>query len=232
MLIHIAGPPSDRRQFFGGATDGLERSSRSRFGRRHDCALHHRRVANHNAGAARFRQHFNRHLAIGFRAAEIDQDRDAAFRPRPLNRGHNRFDAGAQAAARISTAPAERYFMADHLLDHQGSAPRHVRRVRHNDDSNIFAHANPSITSVTASTINAEDRAPGSMWPMLRSPRNDARPRIARIGIVPSAAALAVAFSRAVMSAPPSRNTPSTGKSTSSMVFWPTSDFPRALTAS
>src|SRR6266446_10501169 len=72
-------PASDRRQFFGGATHGLKRSSRSRFGRRHDCALHDRRVANHDAGTARFRQHFNRHLAIGFRAAEIDQERGVAI---------------------------------------------------------------------------------------------------------------------------------------------------------
>src|SRR6266480_3411181 len=158
-----ACPASDRRQFFGGATHHLKRSSRSRFGRRHDRALHNRRVTNHDAGTARFRQHFNRHLAVGFGATEIDQDRDAAFRPRPLNRGHNRFDAGTQAAARISAAPAERHFMANHLLDHQGSAPRHVRRMRYNDDSDIFAHARPSITSATASTINAEDRAPGSM---------------------------------------------------------------------
>ena len=47
---------------------------------------------------------------------------------------------------------------------------------------------------------------------MLRSPRNDARPRIARIGTVFSAAALAAAFRRAGSPAPPSRRTREHGK--------------------
>ena len=69
------------------------------------------------------------------------------------------------------------------------------------------------MTSTTASTINEEDRAPGSMWPMLRSPRNDARPRIARIGTVCSAATFAAALRRCGKPAPPSRRTASTGNS-------------------
>src|SRR5216684_4410521 len=231
LFIPLA-PASDRRQFFGGATHGLKRGAGRCFGRGHDCPLDDRRVANDDTVAALLRQHFNRHLAVCFGAAEVDQNGNTAFRPRLFNRPHDRFDACTQSAARIPAAPAERHFTADHLLNHESSAPRHVRRVRHDDDSNILAHANPSMTSATASTISADDRAPGSMRPMLRSPRNEARPRIARIGIVPSAATLAAAFRRAAMSAPPSRKTSSTGKSTSSMVFWPTSDFPRALTAS
>src|SRR5438105_10481295 len=222
-------PASGRRQFFGGPTDGLKRRAGSRFGGRHDGPLDHRCVANDDAVAARFRQHLNRHLAVGFGAAKVDQDGDALLRPRPFDRRHDRLDAGAEPAARISAAPAERHFAADHLLNHQRGTARHISRVRDDDNSDIFAHANRSITSATASTINSEDRAPGSMWPMLRSPKNDARPRIARIWMVFCAASLAGAFRRTGTPAPPSRKTPSTGNSTSSMVFCPTSDFPRAL---
>src|SRR3979490_3597506 len=42
-LFISACPASDRRQFFGGATHGLERRAGSRFGCRHDCPLDHRR---------------------------------------------------------------------------------------------------------------------------------------------------------------------------------------------
>src|SRR5450755_1069643 len=136
LFIPLA-PASDRRQFFGGATHGLKRGARRCFGRGHDCPLDDRRVANDDAVAALLRQLFDRHP--------------------------DRFDAGTQSAARIPAAPAERHLTADHLLNHEGSAPSHVRRVRHDDDSNILAHANPSMTSATASTISADDRAPGSM---------------------------------------------------------------------
>src|SRR5947207_7736013 len=225
-------PASDRRQFFRGAAHRLQRRTGRRFGRRHDGSLYNRRVADDDPIAARFRQHLDRHLAVGLRAAEVNQNGDALLGPCPLDRRHDRLDTGAEPAARIPAAPTERHLAADHLLDHLRRTSRHVGRMRHNDNSDILAHANPSMTSATASTINSEDRAPGSIWPMLRSPRNDARPRIARIGMVFSAASLAVAFSRSGRPAPPSRNTPTTGNSTSSMVFWPTSDLPRALTAS
>src|SRR5246127_727531 len=212
-------PASCRRELFGRASHHIQRCSRCRFGRRHHRALHHRRVANDNAAAPRFRQHLDRHFAVGFGAAEVNQDRNSLLRPRLVDRRHDRLDIGAQSAIRISAAPAEWYFAADHLLDHQRRATGYVRRVRHDHDSDILRHARPSITSATASTINAEERAPGSIWPMLRSPRNEARPRIARIGMVFSAASFAVALRRAGSFSPPSRNTPSTGQNTSSIVF-------------
>src|SRR5207237_7237706 len=124
---------------------------------------------------------------------------------------------------RIAAAPAKRHFVADQLLDHHRGAAGDARGMRHNHDSYIFLHTQPSMTSATASTISSEDRAPGSICPMLRSPRNDARPRIAFIGTVFSAARRAAALSRAGKSPPPSRHTASTGKNTSSNDFWPAS---------
>src|SRR6202040_3503061 len=47
-------PASDRCQFFGGATHGLERSAGSCFRRRHDRALDHGRIADDDAVAPRF----------------------------------------------------------------------------------------------------------------------------------------------------------------------------------
>src|ERR1700704_3392195 len=232
LTLFIQFLESNRRQFFGGAAHRFKGRTGSRFGRRHDGPLDDRCVANDDTVPARFGQHLNRHLAVGFCAAEVNQDGNAPLRPGPIDCRHDRLDTGAEPAARISAAPAERHFAADHLLDHQRRTTRHVGRGGHKANSDVFAHANPSMTSATASTISSEDRAPGSMWPMLRSPRNDARPRIARIGMVFSAASLAVAFKRNGSPVPPSRRTPSTGKSTSSMVFCPTSDLPRALTAS
>src|ERR1700676_1184119 len=232
MLIHWTCSASDRRQFFGGATHSLKRRAGRCFGSGHHGPFDDRGVANHDPTAAFLGQHFDRHFAVGFRASKIDQYGDAPFRPCPIDRLHDRFDAGAQAATGIAAAPAERHLAADHLLDHERGAAGDVRRVRDDDDSNIFAHANPSMTSAIASMIKADDRAPGSMWPMLRSPRNDARPRIALIWMVFSAASLAAAFRRSGNPSPPSRRTSRTGASTSSMVFWPTSDFPRAFTAS
>src|SRR6266702_3992092 len=51
----------------------------TRVSRCHHRALDNRRVANHNAGASRFGQHFNRHLAIGFCATEVDQNGDTSL---------------------------------------------------------------------------------------------------------------------------------------------------------
>src|SRR4249920_2893217 len=79
--------------------------------------------------------------------------------------------------------------------------------------------APPFITSKIACTISSVDRAPGSMWPTLRSPRNDARPRVALIGIVAAAASLAHARRRSARPSPPARNAASSGTSTSSIVF-------------
>src|ERR1700724_2028016 len=65
-------PTSCRRQFFGGTTHRLKRRARSGFGRRHHCTLDDRRVAHDDAAAPLLGQHFNRHLAVGFSAAEVD----------------------------------------------------------------------------------------------------------------------------------------------------------------
>ena len=59
----------------------------------------------------RLGQHLDRHLAVGLRAAEVDQNGDAAFRPRPIDRRHDRLDAGAEPAAGIAAAPAKRHFV-------------------------------------------------------------------------------------------------------------------------
>ena len=83
-----------------------------------------------------------------------------------------------------------------------------------------------------AAIISADERAPGSIWPIDRSPRNEARPRMAFIGIVASAAAAASRRSAAEDRRRRRASSACTGASTSSIVFWPTSDLPRALTAS
>src|SRR5262249_40902074 len=101
--------------------------------------------------------------AVGFGAAEIHQYGDALLRPRPVDGRHDRFHIGPKPAVRIAAAPAKRHVAADHLLDHRRGASRDIGRMRHDDDSHIIAHARPSMTSATASTINAEERAPGSM---------------------------------------------------------------------
>src|SRR6516162_7845358 len=151
------------RQLFGRAPYDFERRSGGCFGCRHHCTLYHRCVTYNDAATPRFRQHLDCHFAVGFGSSQIDQDRDALLRPRLVDGRHDRLDIGAKSAIRISTAPAEWHFAADHLLHHQRSAPGDVRRVRHDDDSYVFTHAKPSMTSATASTINALDREPGSM---------------------------------------------------------------------
>src|SRR5262249_27891181 len=113
--------------------------------------------------SSRLWQHLDRHLAVGFGAAEINQDRDALLRPGLVDGRHDRFDIGSKSAIWIAAAPTERHVVTNHLLDHRGGASRDIGRMRHDDDSDIIAHAQPSITSATASTINADERAPGSM---------------------------------------------------------------------
>ncbi len=70
---------SPRRQFFGGATYGIERRARRGLGRRHDGTLDDRRVAHYDASAPYLRQHLDRHLAVGLGAAEIDENSDTSF---------------------------------------------------------------------------------------------------------------------------------------------------------
>ena len=84
--------------------------------------------------------------------------------------------------------------------------------------------------SATAATISATERAPGSIWPIERSPRNEARPRSAFIGTV--APRPRRRRPRLPPRSCPPRSASCTGSSTSSIVFWPTCDLPRALTAS
>src|SRR5437764_4212891 len=215
---------SCRCQLFGRTPHDFQARPRCRFGRRHHRAFDDRRVAHDDAAAPRFGHHLDRHFAVGFRASEVNKNGDAFFRPRFVDCRHDRFDVGTQTAIRITAAPAKRHFVADHLLDHHRGAAGDVRGMRHNHDSYIFLHTQPSMTSATASTISSEDRAPGSICPMLRSPRNDARPRIAFIGMVFCAARRAAALSRAGKSPRPSRKTTITGNNNSNIVFWPEYD--------
>src|SRR4029077_10410903 len=180
------------------------------------------------------------------------QNRDTGFRPGLVYRSDDRLHIGAQAAARRPAAPCERHVVPDHLPHHVGRSARDVRRVRHDYDADVmgclavpgshldaarfssFFIARPSLssTSTFVRIMSHDERAPGSMCPTLRAPRNEARPRTASIGTVAAAADSALARRRAYKSSPPSFRVPSTGISTSSMVFICTSDFPRALTAS
>src|ERR1700747_3556111 len=95
-----------------------------------------------------------------------------------------------------------------------------------------FGNAQSSNARHTDATIKADERAPGSICPIERSPMDDARPRVANIGIVASAALAATHGNRAARALPPAARAIHTGARTSSMVFWPGWDLPRALTAS
>src|SRR3546814_19164540 len=65
--------------------------------------------------------------------------------------------------------------LAHHLAHHVGRAPRNVGRMRDDDDGDPTAHSGCSATSHAAWTNSALDCAPGSRWPMLRSPRSAER---------------------------------------------------------
>src|SRR5207253_3218973 len=130
----------------------------------------------------------------GFRSAEIDQNGDASLRPSVIDRLKDFFDAGAEPAVGVAAAKTERHLLANHLAHHVGRAARNVGRMGNDHDSDVVAHPLPSTMSQTASIISWLERAPGSMCPIERSPRNDARPLIAFIGIVAPAAVRA--FSR------------------------------------
>ena len=56
-------------------------------------------------------------------------------------------------------------------------------------------------SSQSAAIISEDERAPGSIWPIDRSPRKEARPRVARIGTVASAARAALSLMAAGISA-------------------------------
>ena len=112
---------------------------------------------------------------------------------------------------------------------------RDLGRMRHDDDADIAVlHAGHSSSDVADAGDRSatHERAPGSMWPIERSPRNEARPRIAFIGTVAPRPPLRCARRRATGPRRLRAVSACTGTSTSSMVFCPTSDLPRALTAS
>src|SRR4030095_9788907 len=103
---------------------------------------------------------------------------------------HDRLDAGAETAFGIAAAPGERHLVADHLAHHVGRAFGDQRRMRDDDDADIAHQRAPSVPPI-AGTISALKRAPASTWRIERSPRNEARPRIAFIGLVAAAASSA-----------------------------------------
>ena len=89
-----------------------------------------------------------------------------------------------------------------------------------------------------AATSSAADVAPGSWWPTLRSPRYDARPLRASIGMVASRPASAAAAARASASARPAPSASAAssasqaGASASYIVLSPACALPRATTPS
>src|SRR6185436_18532644 len=163
------------------------------FGCRHHGAFDDRRIADDDLALPLRRQHLDCHFTVGLGAPEIDEDRNAALRPGFVDRLHDLFDAGAEAAIGIAAAKTKRHFIADHLTHHVGGAAGNVGRMRHDHDADLVAHDFPSNTSQTASTISSLERAPGSIWPMERSPKKEARPRMAFMGTVLCADSLATA---------------------------------------
>src|SRR5205823_6352595 len=117
-------------------------------------------------------------------AAEIDQNGNPLFRPGLIDRLQDLLDTGTKAAVGIAAAEAQRHVAADHLAHHVGGAAGDVGGMRNNDDADFAGHARPSTTSQIASIMSSLERAPGSMCPIERSPRNEARPRMAFIGTV------------------------------------------------
>ena len=114
-----------------------------------------------------------------------------------VDRLQDRLDAGAEAALGIAAAQGERHLVADHLAHHVGRALGDERRMRDDDDADIRScGCLRGRCRDAASTISALERAPGSMWPIERSPRKEARPRVAFIGMVASAARCARAATR------------------------------------
>src|ERR1700677_3049112 len=110
-----------------------------------------------------------------------------------MDRGGDCFETRPELAGRAAPGPRERNVVADHLAHHVGRSFGDFRRMRYDDDADR-AHQPAPNSSQIATIISADDRAPGSTWPIERSPRKEARPRVARIGAVASAAASASAL--------------------------------------
>src|ERR1700728_2213079 len=211
----------------------LERTAAGGLGCRHDGSLHDRRVAHDDQISSLRLQHFDGHLAVRLRAAEADQDRDPFGRPGIVDGVDDQRHVGAEAAVRVSSAERHPDLAADHLPHHVGRPFGDVLRMRHDDDADHVVHCSASRLSQTACTRMQLDRAPGSTCPTLRAPRNEARPLVACIGMVRATASLAVVRTRSIRSGWPASafKISSTGHSTSSIVFSPGWERPRALTA-
>ena len=142
-------------------------------------------------------------------------------------RGH----VGAKAAVRIAARVGERHGVANHLPHHVGGPFGDLGRVRYDDDSDVGHGLSSPMTSQMAAIIRQDDRAPGSIWPIERSPRNEARPRKAFIGMVAAAASNARRRSRAVSSVAAHGQLRLHGREHVKHRLLPVSDLPRALIA-
>ena len=83
----------------------------------------------------------------------------------------------------IAAAEGDPDLFADHLADHIRRAPGNIGECDTMTMETVSVML-PSSTSQTAWISSAEERAPGSRWPMERSPRKAARPLVARMGLV------------------------------------------------
>src|ERR1700733_4773811 len=190
-------------KFLGHGSYLLKRTAARSLGRRHDGSFYDRCVAHDDQISSFGLQHFDRHLAVGLGAAEVDENGDALRRPRFVDGVDDQGHVSAQAAVGVAAAKRHLDLAAYHLPHHVGRAFGDVLRMRHNDDPNRVVHCRASKMSQTACKRTQLDRAPGSTWPTLRAPRNAARPFVASIGPVRSTAALAVARTRSSRSGCP-----------------------------
>ena len=199
------------------------------FGRRHHRALDDRRIADDDRAVRARRQHLDRHLAVGLGAAEIDQDGDAGVRPGLVDRRQDRLDAGAEAASGLPPHQASGT-SSPTICRTMSAAPRATSgECETMTMPTLLLMPVPSMTSQTAAIISCArararihvaDRA-------LAEERGAAADRLHRHGRrrgSPARWRSAAGRSRAAGAA-----SSCTGTSTSSIVFWPTSDLPRAF---
>ena len=113
----------------------------------------------------------------------------------------DRLDTGAESAVGIAAAEGDLAPRSPTICRTMSAVPLATSlRMRDDDDADRIVHCRASSVSQTACRRTQLERAPGSMWPMLRAPRNDARPLVACIGAVRAAASRAVARTRSIRS--------------------------------
>ncbi|MDZ7790163.1 MAG: hypothetical protein U5L08_06680 [Xanthomonadales bacterium] len=119
-----------------------------RLRRRHHRALDDGCVADGEVAAPVVRQHFDRHLRVHLRPAQVDQHGDADRTPDLRRHGADLLDIGAQATVGVAAAGAHPYGGAHHLVHHLRRASGDLGGVRddRHGDQRVLAHDPCSAT--------------------------------------------------------------------------------------